>query len=132
MDDGSRSHIDPKITGKEGRNRGKELIISNEMHDYRDITAEYDTRFSNAAFADGNEEDFGLALNDDRKRRRANNNSEGPTHNMDLDLEFFSGPNTNKCITAPDEHTSPHQNIVPNTTESFLMAEPGHQACRQP
>lgn len=102
------------------------------MHDYRDITAEYHNLFSNAACTEGDEEDFGLILNEDRKRRRANNNSEDPAHIMDLNLEIFSGPNTNKGTTAPDEHTSPHQNIVPNITESFLTAEPGHQACRQP
>lgn len=94
------------------------MMCSKEAHDYRDIATEYHTRISNVAFAEGDEEDLRLLLSEDRKRRRANNNSDGPKHIMDLHSENFSNQNTTKGNTLQDENIPQNQNSSLNHTES--------------
>ncbi|XP_073051374.1 uncharacterized protein [Primulina eburnea] len=132
MAEGSQSLINPETLGTSGVNLSKDCIPRKEMLDTRDTSGEYQSHNFNVEAGNINEENIGLLLTEDRKRRRANIRAEAQTNMMNIDPNTLMDPITDIPSATTHEPTFDHQNTTIDNIQSFLTAEPGHQACRQP
>lgn len=79
-----------------------------------------------------NDEEIEFTLNEDRKRRRETKSTKDQRKNMDWDRDLGTiSANTEDDITLEDQGEMNKTN-QDNEFHSFLTAEPGFQACREP
>ncbi|XP_073042176.1 uncharacterized protein [Primulina eburnea] len=121
----------PIFSGKSGGISGapnREMMV----HDYALVMGTKQNSKEIPVYEGEDEKNIELAINEDRKRRRATRYTNNQYRNVDLDNTKGPQVDNTTLDTIPDDKEEDIDTINDIAPEHFLTAGPGLQACRQP